>query len=115
MLLQVLDDGRLTDGQGHTVDFRNTVLIMTSNVGTDYLSRGGSLGFTRSRDDDDEQKRQRTLSALKETFSPEFINRVDDIVIFNNLSLEDVVSIVDLQMAEIRERLSGARAGRYPH
>jgi len=104
-MLQILDEGQLTDGQGRTVDFRNTVLIMTSNVGTDYLSRGGSLGFTRSRDDDDEEKRQRTLSALKETFRPEFINRVDDIVIFNNLSLEDVVSIVDLQMAEIRERL----------
>ena len=104
-MLQILDEGQLTDGQGRTVDFRNAVVIMTSNVGTDYLTRGGALGFARGRDQEDEQNRRRTLSALKETFRPEFINRVDEIVIFNNLGLEDVELIVDLQMYEIRERL----------
>ncbi|MCJ7550972.1 MAG: AAA family ATPase, partial [Anaerolineae bacterium] len=104
-MLQILDEGQLTDGQGRTVDFRNTVVIMTSNVGTDYMTRGGALGFARGRDQEDEQNRRRTLSALKETFRPEFINRVDEIIIFNNLGLEDVELIVDLQMYEIRERL----------
>ncbi len=104
-MLQILDEGRLTDGQGRTVDFRNTVAIMTSNVGTDYTTRGGALGFARGQDDEDEQARRRTLSALKETFRPEFINRVDEIIIFNNLTLGDVERIVDLQMQEIRERL----------
>ncbi|MGC9467766.1 MAG: ATP-dependent Clp protease ATP-binding subunit [Anaerolineae bacterium] len=104
-LLQILDEGRLTDGQGRTVDFRNTVIIMTSNVGTDYLSRGGALGFARGQNEEDEQNRRRTLSALKDTFRPEFINRVDEIIIFNDLTLSDVEQIVDLQMQEIRERL----------
>lgn len=104
-MLQILDEGRLTDGQGRTVNFRNTVVIMTSNVGTDYLSRGGALGFARSKNAEDEENRRRTLSALKGTFPPEFINRVDEIVIFNNLTIDDVEQIVDLQMSEIQERM----------
>ncbi len=104
-LLQILDEGRLTDGQGRTVDFRNTVVIMTSNVGTDYMRRGGALGFARGRDDAEEEAGRRTLAALRETFRPEFINRVDEIIIFNNLTRADVEQIVDLQMKEIRERL----------
>jgi ATP-dependent Clp protease ATP-binding subunit ClpC len=104
-MLQILDEGQLTDGQGRTVDFRNTVLIMTSNIGTDYLTRGGALGFARGEDGEDEQIRRRTQSALKETFRPEFINRVDEIVIFNSLTIEDVERIVDLQMREIQGRL----------
>jgi ATP-dependent Clp protease ATP-binding subunit ClpC len=104
-MLQILDEGQLTDGQGRTVDFRNTVVIMTSNVGTDYLTRGGALGFARGQDAEDEQARRRTLSALQETFRPEFINRVDEIVIFNALTIEDVERIVDLQMCEIQTRL----------
>jgi ATP-dependent Clp protease ATP-binding subunit ClpC len=88
------------------VDFRNTVVIMTSNVGTNYMRRGGALGFTRGRDEDDEQARDRTMSSLKETFRPEFINRVDEIIVFNNLTLEDVIRIVDLQIAEVQERLA---------
>jgi ATP-dependent Clp protease ATP-binding subunit ClpC len=105
-LLQILDEGRLTDGQGHIVDFRNTVVIMTSNVGTNYMRRGGALGFTRGRDNDDEQARDRTMASLKETFRPEFINRVDEIVVFNNLTIDDVVNIVDLQIAEVQKRLA---------
>ncbi|MBN1874229.1 MAG: AAA family ATPase [Anaerolineae bacterium] len=105
-LLQILDEGRLTDGQGHIVDFRNTVVIMTSNVGTEYARRGGALGFTRGGDAREDENRRRALSALKETFRPEFINRVDEIIIFKNLTLEDVELIVDLQMQEVQERLA---------
>jgi len=105
-LLQILDEGRLTDGQGRNVDFRNTVVIMTSNIGTAYGKRGGALGFARGADDQDEEVRRRTLAALKETFRPEFINRVDEIIVFANLTLEDVARIVDLQMHEVQTRLS---------
>jgi ATP-dependent Clp protease ATP-binding subunit ClpC len=105
-LLQILDEGRLTDGQGRNVDFRNTVVIMTSNIGTAYGKRGGALGFARGADDQDEEVRRRTLAALKETFRPEFINRVDEIVVFANLTLDDVARIVDLQMREVQARLS---------
>ncbi len=105
-LLQILDEGRLTDGQGRSVDFRNTVVIMTSNIGTAYGKRGGALGFARGADDQDEEVRRRTLAAIKETFRPEFINRVDEIIIFANLTLDDVARIVDLQMQEVQARLS---------
>jgi ATP-dependent Clp protease ATP-binding subunit ClpC len=106
-LLQILDDGRLTDGQGHLVDFRNTVVIMTSNVGTEFAHRGGTLGFLRTGDDDqDEQESHReTEKKLKKTFRPEFLNRVDEIIIFNDLTLEDMERIVGLQMREIASRL----------
>jgi ATP-dependent Clp protease ATP-binding subunit ClpC len=104
-MLQIMDEGRLTDGQGRVVDFRNTVVIMTSNVGTGYLTRGGALGFARSRDGEEAEAHRRTLSALKETFRPEFLNRVDEIVVYNNLTLDNVETIVGLQMQEIRERL----------
>ncbi len=106
-LLQILDDGRLTDGQGRLVDFRNTVVIMTSNVGTEFARKGGGLGFLRTGDDDqDEQESQReTQKRLKKTFRPEFLNRVDEIIIFNDLTLEDMERIVDLQMREIASRL----------
>jgi len=107
-LLQILDDGRLTDGQGHLVDFRNTVVTMTSNVGTQYARKGGTLGFLRAGDDDhDEDESHREIEkALKKTFRPEFLNRVDEIIIFNNLTVEDVEHIVDLQMEEIADRLT---------
>jgi ATP-dependent Clp protease ATP-binding subunit ClpC len=106
-LLQILDDGRLTDGQGHTVDFRNTVVIMTSNVGTEFAEKGGALGFLRSGEEGlaEDESRQRIEKTLKEVFRPEFINRVDEIIIFNRLSLEQVEQIVDLQMCEISQRL----------
>lgn len=106
-LLQILDDGRLTDGQGHVVDFRNTVIVMTSNIGTEYARKGGTLGFLRTGANgraEDESHRE-IEKALKQTFRPEFLNRVDEIIIFNDLTLEDVKKIVDLQMKEIAERL----------
>ncbi|NMB22311.1 MAG: AAA domain-containing protein, partial [Corynebacterium sp.] len=90
ILLQVLDDGRLTDGQGRTVDFRNTILILTSNLGA-----GG--------------RRQQMMDAVKKAFKPEFINRLDDIVIFDPLSQEQLTSIVDIQIEQLADRLAGRR------
>ena len=105
-LLQIFDDGRLTDGQGHVVDFRNTVLIMTSNLGTEYVRSSGSLGFLRHADDSKEREAQAKIqSELKKTFRPEFINRIDEIITFAQLSLDEMIEIVDLQMSEVEERL----------
>jgi ATP-dependent Clp protease ATP-binding subunit ClpC len=106
-LLQILDDGRLTDGQGHIVDFRNTVLIMTSNLGTKYVSKSGPVGYNLPNVEPEDREAQRNIQReLKKTFRPEFINRIDEIITFSPLSLEDMIEIVDLQMAEVRERLA---------
>lgn len=106
-LLQILDDGRLTDGQGRVVDFRNTVLIMTSNLGTEFIRKAGTLGFLQKSGMDSEEREaeQKIEKALKSTFRPEFLNRIDEIVIFSPLSLEQMYNIVDLQMKEIQARL----------
>jgi ATP-dependent Clp protease ATP-binding subunit ClpC len=105
-LLQILDDGRLTDGQGRTVDFRNVVLIMTSNLGTEYVRRSGTLGFlSGGPSDEDRQSHQKIETALKSTFRPEFLNRIDEVIIFSPLSLEQMREIVDLQMKEVHSRL----------
>jgi ATP-dependent Clp protease ATP-binding subunit ClpC len=106
-LLQILDDGRLTDGQGRTVDFRNTVLIMTSNLGTEFVRKSGSLGFLQRSDDDEvRQSHEKIEKALKSTFRPEFLNRIDEIITFSSLTREQMIAIVDLQMKEVQERLS---------
>jgi len=107
-LLQILDDGRLTDGQGHIVDFRNTVVTMTSNIGTEFTRRGGTLGFLGGGGDgrDESENYRKIEKALKETFQPEFLNRVDEVIIFSDLTLKDVARIVDLQMQEIADRLA---------
>ncbi len=107
-LLQVLDDGRLTDGQGRVVNFRNTVIVMTSNVGTSYITSAGSVGFAgmHNRDDDNSRSHKKIDEALKQTFRPEFINRIDEIIIFEPLSEEQVIEIVDLQLKEIQTRLA---------
>ncbi len=105
-LLQLLDDGRLTDGQGRTINFRNTIIIMTSNVGTAFVHRSGALGFAGMQDADDEADHKRIDKALKDTFRPEFLNRIDEIIIFEGLTKEDVVEIVDLQMKEVSSRLA---------
>jgi ATP-dependent Clp protease ATP-binding subunit ClpC len=106
-LLQILDDGRLTDGQGRIVDFRNTVLIMTSNLGTEYVRKSGTLGFLEnSTDTEERQAHEKIEKALKSTFRPEFINRIDEIITFSPLSIEQMMEIVDLQMNEVQERLS---------
>ncbi len=107
-LLQILDDGRLTDGQGRVVDFRNTVIIMTSNLGTEFVRKSGSLGFLQgeSNGDEDRKAQEKIEKALKATFRPEFLNRIDEIIMFSPLSREEMRKIVDLQMAEVAERLA---------
>ena len=106
-LLQILDDGRLTDGQGRVVDFRNSVLIMTSNLGTEYVRRSGSLGFLlREGTEEDRQAQEKIEKALKDAFRPEFLNRIDEIITFSALSKEQMLQIVDLQMKEVKDRLS---------
>ena len=96
ILLQILDDGRLTDGHGRTVDFKNTIAIMTSNVGSQWI-QDPTLA--------DEERRERTMEALRDTFKPEFLNRIDDIIIFRALAMADIERIIDIQLGLIRKRL----------
>ena len=107
MLLQILDDGRLTDGHGRTVDFRNTVIIMTSNLGTGAQNRL-TLGFTQRSEESgaSEQVRESVERALREHFRPEFLNRIDDTIVFEPLTKRELAEIVDLLVAEVRERLA---------
>jgi ATP-dependent Clp protease ATP-binding subunit ClpC len=107
-LLQILDEGRLTDGQGHIVNFRHTVVIMTSNVGTAFSHEGGTLGFMQAGGDGegDHADERRIERELKNTFRPEFLNRIDEVIVFSNLTVEDMERIVDLQMSEVSDRLS---------
>jgi ATP-dependent Clp protease ATP-binding subunit ClpC len=105
ILLQLLDDGRLTDGHGRTVDFRNTVVIMTSNLGSKEFQRGG-IGFLRKEEGDEEKMRTDMQTALKEHLLPELRNRIDDVIIFHPLSKEDLKSIVELLILEVEKRLA---------
>jgi ATP-dependent Clp protease ATP-binding subunit ClpB len=100
ILLQVLDDGRLTDGQGRTVDFRNTILILTSNLGSQAIADPAL---------DDDAKREAVMSVVRATFKPEFLNRLDDVIMFNALTSEELSEIVDLQVARLGRRLSQRR------
>jgi len=107
-LLQVLEEGRLTDGQGHTVDFRNTVIIMTSNIGTAYAAKGGALGFSaggRERNPRVDKDWVEVEEDLKRAFRPEFLNRIDEVILFGSLTREQIQQIVHLQMRDIAERL----------
>lgn len=106
VLLQVLEDGRLTDAKGRTVDFRNTVLIMTSNVGASTFKRGRKMGFGAGEDDGYEEMKDTIMSELKRTFRPEFLNRIDETIVFHPLSQENIRQIVDLMLVEVRERLA---------
>jgi ATP-dependent Clp protease ATP-binding subunit ClpB len=99
-LLQVLDDGRLTDGKGRTVDFRNTVVIMTSNVGSDLIQESSRRG------EDDERLKDKLMDVLRHTFRPEFLNRVDETVIFKSLGKEELEKIVEIQLKDLRRRLA---------
>ncbi|HEY6294874.1 MAG TPA: AAA family ATPase [Streptosporangiaceae bacterium] len=100
VLLQVLDDGRLTDGQGRTVDFRNTILILTSNLGSVFIADPALS---------EDVKRDAVLNVVRATFKPEFLNRLDDVIIFDGLTTEDLSQIVDLQVARLAQRLAGRR------
>ncbi len=109
ILLQVLDDGQLTDGLGRKVDFKNTLIIMTSNIGVRQLKDFGTgVGFTTSAklENEDEANKAVIEKALKKTFSPEFLNRIDDIVIFNSLNKEHIFSIIDILMKGVMKRLA---------
>ena len=103
VLLQVLDDGRLTDSQGRTVDFKNTVIIMTSNIGSRFLIEG-VLGDSIS-----DSVRESVMADLRKSFRPEFLNRVDETILFKPLTLEEITSIVDLLMADLNRRLTDRR------
>ncbi len=108
-LLQILDDGRLTDGQGRTVSFKNTVIVMTSNIGTGMVERT-PIGFSvHARDKQTEDTRKKLLDALKNAFRPEFLNRVDDIIVFNALTREHLARIVDIQLANVNKLLHDRR------
>jgi ATP-dependent Clp protease ATP-binding subunit ClpC len=109
--LQIMDDGRLTDGQGRTVDFKNTVVIMTSNAGSGDLKRAARIGFAAKKDEDvrDEQHeamRSKAMEGLKRMFRPEFINRIDQVVVFHALGKSELNSIVELMLNQVRVRLS---------
>ncbi|MDB5056704.1 MAG: hypothetical protein JWO59_176, partial [Chloroflexi bacterium] len=115
-LLQIMDDGRLTDGKGRTVDFKNTVVIMTSNVGSAELRKAGKLGFVTPKETDGGEERHeavqsKALEGLKLAFRPEFLNRIDQVVVFRSLTRENLNVIVDLMLAEVDKRLAGQQIG----
>ncbi|MFA5142780.1 MAG: ATP-dependent Clp protease ATP-binding subunit [Candidatus Omnitrophota bacterium] len=106
ILLQMLEEGRLTDSFGRKVDFKNTIIIMTSNIGAEMLKKQGSIGFKSQTEEVTYQAmRERLLDEVKRTFKPEFINRVDDIIVFRSLTKEDLESIVDLEVRDVESRL----------
>ncbi|OHA73526.1 MAG: ATP-dependent chaperone ClpB [Candidatus Wildermuthbacteria bacterium RIFCSPLOWO2_01_FULL_48_29] len=108
MLLQILEDGRLTDAKGRVASFKNAIIIMTSNVGSQFIAEMGPLGFVGEQTKDENRKegaREKVMAALREQFRPEFLNRVDEIVIFDYLGREEVAKIVDLELAKVAKRL----------
>ncbi len=104
ILLQILEDGRLTDAKGRTASFKNTILIMTSNIGSEYIAQMGSMGFLKQGEEKNSLK-DKVMEALKEDFRPEFLNRVDEIVIFNYLGRKEIRKIVDLELEKVASRL----------
>jgi len=115
-LLQILDDGRLTDGHGRTVDFKNTVIIMTSNAGVELIKKEGQLGFTSQKDEATAHKsyeamKSKVMGEVQKLFRPEFLNRLDEIIVFHELSEEQLRSIVDLMVNELQDRLSEHKLG----
>jgi len=110
-LLQVLDDGRMTDGHGHTVDFKNTIIIMTSNAGVDLIRRESALGFSTQKDEGQlrkgvyERMKDKVMAEVRKTFRPEFINRIDDIIVFHELNEEQLEQIVGLLVKDLQKRL----------
>jgi ATP-dependent Clp protease ATP-binding subunit ClpC len=116
-LLQILDDGRLTDGHGRTVDFKNSVVIMTSNTGVELIRREGSIGFGTQKDEAKTRKqsyegmKEKVMAEVKKVFRPEFINRIDEIIVFHELSEEQLRSIVDLMLEDLQKRLAERKLG----
>jgi len=111
MLLQIMEEGHLSDARGHKVDFRNAIIVMTSNVGADMIKRQGSIGFSLKRDEEIterlayEEMRKKLTDSLKRVFRPEFINRVDSMIVFRALNLDDIKKIVELELAKVSHRL----------
>jgi len=111
MLLQIMEEGHITDARGRTVDFRNALVIMTSNIGADLIQNNATIGFELTQDEeaarqrDYEDMRSKLLKSLKNTFRPEFINRVDSVVVFHSLSKENITDIVELELDKVRDRL----------
>ena len=116
-LLQVLDDGRLTDGHGRTVDFKNTVIIMTSNTGVELIKREAGIGFAtrkdgaKTRKQSYEDMKEKVMGEVKKTFRPEFLNRLDEIIVFHMLTEEQLRSIVDLLIKDLQKRLADRKLG----
>ena len=114
MLLQILDDGRLTDSTGRTVNFKNTVIIMTSNIGARLITDKKSLGFSNKQNEKDEQKdyedtKKEVMAELKRSFRPEFINRIDEIIVFHKLNDEEIEKIIDIMLNEVKKRLTSQK------
>mgnify|MGYP003342727297 FL=1 len=111
--MQVLEDGRLTDAQGRTVDFKNTIIIMTTNLGTRDISKSLGLGFANSDDDltNYERMKGKVGEELKNHFRPEFLNRIDDVIVFHQLTQVQIIQIVDLMIASLDERLRAKDMG----
>lgn len=111
ILLQVLEDGRLTDSKGRTVDFRNTVVIMTSNVGAQQIQRESSIGFriTKSEADSYQAMKEKVIEELKRTFRPEFLNRIDEIIVFHALNRQHISAIIEIMLKELRQQLAEKR------
>jgi len=111
VLLQILEDGRLTDAQGRSVDFKNTILIMTSNIGARYIQKATPIGFSTSGQDGEsisyKDMKEKVISELKTTFRPEFLNRIDDVIVFHELSKAEIKEIVDLLFARVSTQVAG--------
>jgi ATP-dependent Clp protease ATP-binding subunit ClpA len=105
ILLQILDEGRLTDSKGTTVNFRNTIIIMTSNIGSYLFRKMGSIGFSDESKEPMEDYKDKIQKALRDFFKPEFLNRIDEIIIFRPLSKDDLRKIVEIQLNKVRQRL----------
>jgi ATP-dependent Clp protease ATP-binding subunit ClpC len=110
MLLQILEEGKLTDSVGRVVDFRNTIVLLTSNVGSETIRKQGTIGFTPTSDEMSYEKmKERILDDAKKTFRPEFLNRLDDVIVFRALNKPDLVQILDLEVKKVMERLKGKK------
>jgi ATP-dependent Clp protease ATP-binding subunit ClpB len=109
ILLQIMEDGRLTDAKGRVASFKNTILIMTSNLGSEHINKMGALGFLDNRKEEEKSLKEKVMEALREEFRPEFLNRIDEIIIFNYLSKSEIKKIVDLELIKVGERLKNKK------
>jgi len=108
MLLQILEEGKLTDSVGRVVDFRNTIVLLTSNVGAETIRKQTTIGFTAASEESSYEKmKEKILDEAKKTFRPEFLNRLDDVIVFRALNKPDLIQILDLEVKKVMERLKG--------